>query len=309
MSIDTELVTVIVCVFNAEETIEETLESILKQTYKNIELVISDDCSTDSSSDIYNTWVNKHTSEFVRIKTCKTPCNAGVVANLNNALRHATGKYIKAISADDIMLNNCIEDNLNYLRSHSFGILFSKVGFIGDREFIEERRLPEIYERLYRYLRISDLEKRRRNLIINFGFPTTSLFFSYETFKREFGEFDIRFPFWEDGPFFYKMLANDVTFGFMDKETTLYRVERKSMSNAYNNSNMVSYGSFMSLRDYVNAFFILRVPLLFREKMYVRILRDFRGMIKPIIRYLSLRAGYGSKYLRKYKNTEETIKK
>ena len=56
MKEDNKLVSVLISVFNAQETISNSLNSILNQTYKNIEILIMDDCSTDNSFDILNSF-------------------------------------------------------------------------------------------------------------------------------------------------------------------------------------------------------------------------------------------------------------
>ena len=50
------LVSVVVVVYNSSETVVETLDTILKQTYRNIELIVADDCSTDDTVKIVKSW-------------------------------------------------------------------------------------------------------------------------------------------------------------------------------------------------------------------------------------------------------------
>ncbi|HPW65744.1 MAG TPA: glycosyltransferase [Salinivirgaceae bacterium] len=92
-----EKVTIIVPVFNAEKTIKTTLESIQNQTYKNIEIIVVDDCSTDSTPEIIKEYVQQDN----RIIYLKTPTNSGPYVARNIALNRAEGTYVTCNDADD----------------------------------------------------------------------------------------------------------------------------------------------------------------------------------------------------------------
>lgn len=95
-------VSIIVPAYNASETITRTLNSILNQTYKNIEIIVINDGSTDNTSEI----VKK--SKDNRIKLIEQK-NGGVSKARNNGLKFATGKYVLFIDSDDILSRKMIE--------------------------------------------------------------------------------------------------------------------------------------------------------------------------------------------------------
>lgn len=64
----TPLVTIAVVTYNSSQTILETLESVKEQTYKNIELIISDDCSSDNTTDICQKWLQKNAIFFSNVQ-------------------------------------------------------------------------------------------------------------------------------------------------------------------------------------------------------------------------------------------------
>ena len=82
---DNPLVTVAVVSYKAAEYVAETLDSIKSQTYKNIELIVSDDCSTDNTREIVRNWLQKNTGRFHNQRLIETPCNKGIPANCNHS--------------------------------------------------------------------------------------------------------------------------------------------------------------------------------------------------------------------------------
>lgn len=102
------MISVIIPLFNKEKAIEATLLSVLNQTYKDFELIIADDGSTDGSSSIVKEYVKKDN----RIKYFRKS-NGGVSSARNYGLSQATGEWVVFLDADDEML----PDNLEHLLS------------------------------------------------------------------------------------------------------------------------------------------------------------------------------------------------
>lgn len=103
------LVTIIIITYNSSKYVLETLNSAYRQTYDEIELIVSDDCSSDNTVEICQKWIETHKIRFVRTEVIKTPSNGGICRNYNFALNHANGEWIKYIAGDDILEDNCIE--------------------------------------------------------------------------------------------------------------------------------------------------------------------------------------------------------
>lgn len=113
---DQPLVTIGVASFNNSKYILETLDSILNQTYRNFELIIVDDCSTDNSLSIIEEWVNKYKDQ-IRICLIKKNINEGITKVCSIILNNSQGKYLTTFSSDDIMLPNKICDLISYLEN------------------------------------------------------------------------------------------------------------------------------------------------------------------------------------------------
>lgn len=95
---DEPLLSVIVANYNNESYIRECLESILNQTYKDIEIIIHDDCSTDSSPDIIREYQENY-QEIV--KGIFSPVNKGVAQTRHEAILEASGEYLTTLDSDD----------------------------------------------------------------------------------------------------------------------------------------------------------------------------------------------------------------
>lgn len=132
------LVSVAVITFNSSKYILEALESIYTQTYQNIELIISDDCSTDDTVDICENWVKEHKERFVRIEIIEANNNTGLPANCNRGLSKATGVWIKYVAGDDILLPKCINSNINYIENQDSANVVHSVSRAYNEKFSEE---------------------------------------------------------------------------------------------------------------------------------------------------------------------------
>ncbi len=90
-------VSVLMTVYNREKFVVEAIDSVLNSTYTNFELILVDDCSTDSSLAIAKSFEAKDS----RVKVFKNGTNLGDYGNRNQAASYGTGKYIKYVDSDD----------------------------------------------------------------------------------------------------------------------------------------------------------------------------------------------------------------
>lgn len=91
-------VSVIIPIYNAEKYVRETLASVFAQTYKNIEIVLVDDCSKDKSAEIITKLKEQHPEIIYFLQ----PHNMGAGAARNKALELATGQYVAFLDSDDV---------------------------------------------------------------------------------------------------------------------------------------------------------------------------------------------------------------
>jgi glycosyltransferase involved in cell wall biosynthesis len=109
-----DLISVIMPVYNAEKYLDKSIQSIINQTYKNFEFIIIDDGSTDNSLIIINQFSNNDQRIIVITRE-----NKGLVFSLNEGISRAKGKYIARMDADDISILNRFELQVDYLESNN----------------------------------------------------------------------------------------------------------------------------------------------------------------------------------------------
>jgi len=118
------LVSVIVVAYNSSDFIIDTLQSAYDQTYRNIELIVTDDCSRDNTVDLVKNWAESHKDRFVRFELVPGIGNKGIPANCNKGLKAARGEWIKFIAGDDILMKDCISDHVNFALEHNASFIY-----------------------------------------------------------------------------------------------------------------------------------------------------------------------------------------
>lgn len=105
-------ISVLMPVYNCALYLAEAIESILNQTFSDFELIILDDCSTDGSAQLAQTFTDE------RIVYHRNEKNLGLANNLNVGLRMAKGKYIARMDGDDISFSERFQTQIDFLESH-----------------------------------------------------------------------------------------------------------------------------------------------------------------------------------------------
>lgn len=109
-------VSIIMGIYNCQDTLGEAIDSILNQTYKDWELIMCDDCSTDKTYEVAKKYKDMHPDKIILLKNTT---NLKLAATLNKCLDVAKGKYIARMDSDDICLNNRLEKQVEFLRTNS----------------------------------------------------------------------------------------------------------------------------------------------------------------------------------------------
>ncbi|QYN49779.1 glycosyltransferase [Apibacter sp. ESL0432] len=139
------LVSIVAINYNNSKHLVETLDSIDQQTYKNIELIIVDDCSTDDSVKKIDQWLLTYNKPFQFIKHTE---NKGICKTINDGYKVAKGKYISSIATDDLMLPKKTEIQVQLLENTDdrVGMVFSDAFLIDENSSPIESKFIEKYK-------------------------------------------------------------------------------------------------------------------------------------------------------------------
>ena len=116
------LVSVLLPVFNGEQYIQKAAFSILNQSYKELELLIIDDCSTDKS---YQMSMNISEQDN-RVRVFKNQKNLGLTKSLNLLINESSGKYLARQDSDDWSEVTRLEKQLNYLNNKKIDVVYAR---------------------------------------------------------------------------------------------------------------------------------------------------------------------------------------
>lgn len=216
------LVSVPVITYNSAKTVLETLDSIKAQTYQNIELIISDDCSTDNTLQLIYYWTDKNKDRFSRVQILEAQTNQGISANGNKAREACHGEWIKGIAGDDILMPDCIMTCMDYVNTHDHVYyLFGRVKCFG----AEEKRCEEVDAFFdYSFFSLSQEQQLHRLLFEGNCIPASTCFYNREKTEAVGVKYDDRVPLLEDWAKWINLLRNGVDLHFVDSYLVKYRV-------------------------------------------------------------------------------------
>ena len=113
------LVSIIMPSYNTAAYIKESIQSVLNQTYTNWELIIVDDCSTDSTDEVLETIKDS------RIRYFKNDKNSGAAVSRNKALREAKGQWIAFLDSDDLWMPEKLEKQIYFMESNGYAFSYT----------------------------------------------------------------------------------------------------------------------------------------------------------------------------------------
>lgn len=145
------LVSIIMPSWNTGRFIGESIQSVLNQTYKNWELIIVDDCSTDNTDEIVASFDDE------RIRYFRNDKNSGAALTRNKAMREARGEWIAFLDSDDLWTPEKLEKQLSFMKENGYTFSFTEY------EKIDEESKPlNIY--------VSGPEKVNKHKMYNYDY-------------------------------------------------------------------------------------------------------------------------------------------
>lgn len=221
------MISVIVPVYNVENYLSKCIESLIEQTYKNLEIILVDDGSTDESGDICDKYMFKDT----RIKVFHKK-NGGLSDARNYGIERASGDYIAFLDSDD-WVDSTLYENLyrlikkyeadisicNFKKSFDSNEILNKSG--NEYIFSNEEALNEIYTERYVQMILAWNKLYKRSILIEEKYPIGKIH--------------------EDEFLTPKLLYKAKRIIYIDKELIYYRQTPNSIMNSSFNINKLDY--------------------------------------------------------------------
>ncbi len=216
---DLPLVSISIITFNQIEFIRETLDSALGQDYENLEVVVSDDASTDGTAEVIQEYAQKYPGRLIAL--IGGP-NLGITANDNRALKACRGKYIAFQGGDDVLLQGKIsaqvqwfeEDKRRVLCGHQVEVFYDD----GNPSHVLTPKLP------------SGAGPR---WVIEHGCPYGAVAIMVRAENIPSMGFDERLPTVSDQKFWIDCLRDNGIFGYVAGIYARYRKHSSNITNDY----------------------------------------------------------------------------
>jgi len=227
-------VTVLLSVYNGEQTLSRCIESVLSQSFTDFEFVIINDGSTDNTESIILSFSD------TRIKYLFKN-NSGLAASLNHGLKHSLGRYIARIDADDVCHRDRLELQYNFMINNNDFVVCGSAAkiFSIDGVFLKTQIEPE-----------NDYEIREKMIKRN-SFIHSSTFYLRDVALKVLYDENI-FHFFEDYLFFSQLIKYGKAYNF-PKPLVTYYVSPFSIS-----SNKMSKFQLVMMKKIISRGYALR---------------------------------------------------
>ncbi len=281
-----KLVSICIPTHNGERFIEEAVLSAVNQTYENIEIVISDDHSTDNTIDRINKVIQQTSFRNIRI-IHHTP--SSVAANWNNCVKHAQGEYIKFLFQDDVLAPDCVKAMVQIMEKHpEVALVASKRSFIIDDSMREKETVThwlDMYGNLQRQFEkkhapVTIIDKslfKKKYFLLNpknkIGEPSTILF-RKKLFDNTKYHFDSSFSQILDYVFYYRILRH-YKIAVINRNLVKFRLHTQQLTHQNRQKDIQDYERYPQLL-YKEFFYYL--PL----KTKIKLLLTYSPFFKPL---------------------------
>ncbi|MEX0997221.1 MAG: glycosyltransferase family 2 protein [Flavobacteriaceae bacterium] len=148
MTTASPLISVVTPVYNAALFLEETIQSVINQTYSHWELILVDDCSTDTSIEIAKGYSEKDS----RIKTFQLSENQGAGIARNRGIKEAAGSYIAFLDADDLWFPEKLQKQLDFMINNNCNICYSSYQLMNEDGSLQPKLIEALPNLTYKKL-------------------------------------------------------------------------------------------------------------------------------------------------------------
>lgn len=219
------LVTICTPCYNHEQYLDDYFQGIINQTYNNIELIITDDYSVDSSRQIIRQWLPTLRTHLKNVIYTENESNCGIAKTCNAMFKMAKGKYIKAVASDDVLPINAVSILVDFMEKQPNAVI--AVGNIcriqNDYHYGDNYDVKKMQDTDY----LNHLEDLHHILLKHNVINAGGSFYRGTVFEK-YGYYDEEMPY-EDWDYWLTVTKTDKIF-FIDDVVYLYRESATSVS-------------------------------------------------------------------------------
>lgn len=231
------LVSVLMPAYNVEKYIGASIDSILNQEYKNLELIIIDDASTDSTLNIIQCYKD---SRLVCLKNLE---NLGVTKCRNKLISLAKGEFIAFLDSDDIAIASRLKLQVFFLNKNP------QIDLVGSRiQYMNESGNKIFFKRSDKFYSIDQI---KTDLLFNNVLSTSTVMFRSKI--KEYMYNNEVYNIGEDYYIWVSLILKNCKFSMIDEKLVKYRIRKSSSTNLYISDIKNSFDKIHSLfLDFLN---------------------------------------------------------
>lgn len=232
-----ELVSIVVVTYQSELYIIETLDSILNQDYSPLELVITDDASTDATISICKEWLDKNKQRFSNVRLLKSEKNTGTSRNANRGVKASSGSWIKILAGDDLLQPDCISSYVQFIQNKDVQVVVSSMIPFRDKNMIRHYSKEKNYAKEFLYKSSTTVRQQFLALLYVYCINSPTLFMKRSAFQEVDG-YDEEMKIIEDMALYLRFVLHRKRIYYMNKVTVLYRMHPSSISHSVGNTHL-----------------------------------------------------------------------
>lgn len=266
------LVSFIIAVYNGELYIEKCIKSILHQNYNNLEIVIINDCSTDSTDYILK---NLSKDSIIKIRIYENKINLGLTKSLNIAAGKAKGEWLARLDADDICKKDRVKTQVDFaIKNTQYSIIGSSCDFINkEGKYLFSKYYPSNHNQIK-----SAIEKAGA------FFPHSSVLINKRVF-HELGGYNICMKYSQDFELWLRASSRFKIFSINEPLVSI-RIHSKRVSNHNNGDNQLIYSRACLIAYWLSKDALIKQSVIYSNKNWLNFLNEVSLFISSDPYYL-----------------------
>ncbi len=309
------LVSVVVVTYNSSKYVIDTLESIKAQTYHDLEIIVTDDCSTDDTVEICRKWLEENKKRFIKTDLIEGERNRGTSVNGNKGAKLTNGQWIKFIGGDDLLAKNYFETLLLYVSQEKCKINVLCSNHYVFQDFDKTQSHKTRFENTLFFKEAITANEQFQIALRCVGTVPTFTVLLTKTIFDQVGGFDEHYKYVEDYPFFLKINQFNEKIYLVTEALAYYRRHDCNITRRY---NMIISPVFKEVLDVkfnyckrylpniekigvFHEYFASKITIFFEQKIIKlaiiwRFFYQFQRYFNPLFLYRNLLKIFGKEY-------------